>query len=125
MEGRWGALNQAPSLCRDGLRVLNALAFDSMCRGEGVEELGVLNWSWEIIVGAPVTIPVETRSVVYKSISEQAQAMNNERHYLIVKGLPTLGTVLGITTNALGERHENHLEFCCRPSQFSPASSAL
>ena len=64
-----------------------------------MEELGVLSRSWEIIVGAPVTIPVETRSVVYKSISEQAQAMNNKRHYVVIKGLPTLGTVLGITTN--------------------------
>ena len=45
IEGGWGALVQAPSLCRDGLRVLNALAFDSMCRGEGVEELGVLSRS--------------------------------------------------------------------------------
>ena len=98
MEGRWGALNQAPSLCRDGLWVLNALAFDSVCRGKGLEELGVFNWSWEAFVGAPVTIPVETCSVVYISISEHAQAMNNELHYLVVKGLPTLGIVLGITT---------------------------
>ena len=100
-----GALVQAPSLCRDGLRELDALAFDSMCRGEGVEELGVLYGSWEIIVGAPVTIPVKASSVVYKSISEQAQAMNNKRHYLVVKGLPTLGTILGITTNGWNNMH--------------------
>ena len=48
IDSGWGALVQALSLCRDGLRVLNALAFDSMCRGEGVEELGVLDGSWEI-----------------------------------------------------------------------------
>ena len=98
IEGGWGALNQATSICSDGLRVLNALAFDSMCRGKGLEEFGVLNWSWEVFVGAPVMIPVETCSVVYISISKYAQAMNNERHYLVVKNLPTLGTVFGITT---------------------------
>ena len=65
-----GALVQAPSLCRDGLRVLNALAFDSMCRGKGLEEFGVLNWSREIVVGAPVMIPVVACSVVDISISD-------------------------------------------------------
>ena len=91
-------MDQTLSLCRDGLQVLNALAFDSVCRGERLEEFGVLDGSGCFIVGSPVMIPIVACSVVNISISEHAQAMNNERHYLVIKGLPTLGTVLGITT---------------------------
>ena len=93
-----GALDQTLSLCRDGVRVLNTLSFDSVCRGEGLEEFGVLEWSGLFLVGTPVMIPVVLCSAVNISISEQAQAMNNEQHYLVIKGLPTLGTVLGIST---------------------------
>ena len=76
-----------------------------MCRGKGLEEFGVLNWSRGIVVGAPVMILVVACSVVYISISEHAQAMNNERHYLVIKGLPTLGTVLGISAYGGNDMH--------------------
>ena len=63
-----------------------------------MEKFGVREWSRLFLVGAPVMIPVVICSVVHISISEQAQAMNNKRHYLVIKGLPTVGTILGVTT---------------------------
>ena len=58
--------------------MLNALATDAVCRGEGLEEFGVLEPSGFIVVGAPVVIPVTVCSVVNITISERAQAMDNK-----------------------------------------------
>ena len=91
-------MDQTLSLCRYGLRILNTLAFDSVCIGEGLEEFGLLDGSGCFIVGSPVMILVVACSVVNISISENAQAMNNKQHYLVIKGLSTLGTFLGVTT---------------------------
>ena len=115
-----GALVQAPSLCRDGLRELNAFAFDSVCRGEGIEELGVLHGGWGVFVGAPVMIPVVACSVVYISMPRLC-TMNNT-----IWSLRIAHTGDSLEDHHLqGERRVVHLEFFCRPSQFGPASSAL
>ena len=78
--GRWRALVQTPSLCRDGLRKCNTFAFNSVGGCEDSKECGVFHGSWGVLAGAPVTVPVKISSVVYKSISEYTQAMNNKRH---------------------------------------------
>ena len=91
-------MHQALSLCRDGLRVLNTLATDAVCRGKGLEEFRVFHWRGFIFVGAPIVILVTVCSVVKITISEQAQAIDNKHDYMITKGLPILRAVLGGTT---------------------------